>query len=173
MGRLIVSANTTMDGVLDQLEGWFQPGDESTEHAREQLRAADALVLGRETYEHLAASWSGQEGPWADLINPMPKYVATRTLTGPLDWNAQPLGPDTADAVAALKARHAGNLISYGCGELASDLARRGLVDEVRLWLHPVAWGDGVPIRMRLIAATPYASGVVMLAYQPLADPPA
>jgi dihydrofolate reductase len=86
--------------------------------------------------------------------------------------------PLAAQAVTALKAEHAGSLISYGCGALANFLARNGLVDEVRFWLHPVVWGDGVrpfhagelPIRLRLITATPYSTGVVKLSYQPLAE---
>jgi dihydrofolate reductase len=77
--------------------------------------------------------------------------------------------------VAALKAEHPRDLISYGCGELANHLARRSLVVEVRFWLHPVVWGDGVrpfhagelPIRMRLIAATTFTEGVVKLSYEP------
>ncbi len=78
--------------------------------------------------------------------------------------------------MATLKADHAASLISYGCGALVNFLARQGLVDEVRFWLHPVVWGDGIrpfhagqlPIRMRLITATPYSSSVVKLSYQPL-----
>lgn len=178
MGRLIVSAQMTMDCVMDQLEGWFDEQGDIENHGVEELRAADAVLLGRETYEHLSKLWPSGEGPYAGLINAIPKYVASTTLTGPLAWNAQLLGPDTAGAVAALKADHAGSLISYGCGALANFLARQGLVDEVRFWLHPVVWGDGVrpfhagqlPIRMRLITATPYSSGVVKLSYQPLAE---
>jgi dihydrofolate reductase len=178
MGRLIVSAQMTMDSVMDQIEGWFGEEGDAEHHGVEELRAADALVLGRETYEVLSTLWVAGSGPYADLINPMPKYVASRTLTGPLTWNAQHLGPDTVAAVAALKEQHAGSLISYGCGELANVLARNGLVDEVRFWLHPVVWGDGVrpfaagemPIRMRLISATPYNTGVVKLSYQPLGE---
>jgi dihydrofolate reductase len=142
------------------------------------LQAADAVLLGRETYETLSGFWPTADGPYADLINQIPKYVASRTLTGPLTWNAQLLGPDTATAVAALKSETAGPVISYGCGALANHLAHRGLIDEVRLWLHPVVWGSGtrpfhageLPLRLRLITATPYNSGVVKLAYQPLAD---
>jgi dihydrofolate reductase len=178
MGRLIVSAQVTVDGVLDQLEGWFDPEDESGPFGLEQLRAADALLLGRETYEFLSEFWPPVEGPYADLINPIPKHVASRTLEEPLAWNARLLGPDAADAVAALKAQIPGQLLSYGCGELANDLARRGLVDEVRLWLHPVVWGAGVrafhagelPVRMRLIGVRTFPSDVVQLCYQPL-DP--
>jgi dihydrofolate reductase len=176
MGRLIVSAQVTLDGVMDQLEGWFDPGDRSAEHGLEQLRAADAVILGRETYEFLSDYWPRAEGAYADLMIPIPKYVASRTVQEPLKWNSRLLGPDVAGAVAALKAEHPGQLVSYGCGELANDLARRGLVDEVRLWLHPVVWGQGVrafhagelPVRMSLIGATTYESGVVRLSYQPL-----
>ena len=73
MGRLIVSAQVTVDGVMDQLEGWFRPGGESAEQGLEQLRAADALVLGRQTYESLSGYWPSVDGPYAVLINPKPK----------------------------------------------------------------------------------------------------
>ncbi len=116
------------------------------------------------------------EGVFAELINAIPKFVASRTIEEPLTWNARLLGSEPAEDVAALKAKHSGDLLSYGCGELANYLARRGLVDEVRFWLHPVVWGDGIrpfhagklPMRLRLIAATTFTSGVVMLSYQPL-----
>ena len=176
MGRLIVSAQVTVDGVMDQLEGWFDAEDESAQYGLEQLEAADAVILGRETYEFLSDFWPPTEGAYAELINPIQKYVASRTLVEPLTCNARLLGGDAADAGAALKEELPGQLLVYGCGELASDLARRGLIDEVRLWLHPVVWGDGVrafhagelPVRMRLIGARTFPSGVVQLSYQPL-----
>ncbi|SBT65850.1 Dihydrofolate reductase [Micromonospora sediminicola] len=176
MGALIVSVQTTMDGVMDQLEGWFEEQGDVEHHGIEELRAADAVLLGRKTYQELAELWPKGSGPYADLINPMPKYVASRTLNEPLAWNAKLLGRDTVEEVAAVKAQHPGSLISYGCGELASVLARHGLVDEVRFWLHPVVWGDGerpfrpgrLPIRLRLVTAAPYPTGVVRLSYQPL-----
>jgi dihydrofolate reductase len=176
MGRLILSVQMTMDSVMDQLEGWFDEQGDAEHAGVEELRAADAVLLGRETYEHLSSFWPTATGTYADLINPLPKFVASRTLTGPLTWNAELLGPDTVTAVAAVKAEHAGSLISYGCGELANVLARHGLVDEVRFWLHPVVWGNGVrpfaagelPIRMRLTSTTQYDTGVVRLSYQPL-----
>ncbi len=99
-------------------------------------------------------------------------------LKGQLMWNSQLLGADLAGDVTTLKARLSGDLISYGCGELAHYLARRGLVNEVRFWLHPVVWGEGVrpfhgpklPIRMRLVSTTTYTSGVVKLSYQPRSE---
>jgi len=81
---------------------------------------------------------------YAQLINPMTKYVASRTISEPLTWNSHLLEPDLAKGVAALKDRLSGDLIVYGCGQLANDLARSGLVDEVRFWLHPYVWGAEV-----------------------------
>jgi dihydrofolate reductase len=98
MGRLIVSAQMTMDCIMDQLEGWFDPEGEAGVHGLEQLRAADAVILGRETYEQLAKYWPAADGPYADLINPIPKFVASRTLEEPLTWNARLLGPGPAEA---------------------------------------------------------------------------
>jgi dihydrofolate reductase len=178
MGRLIVSVQTSMDFVMDQQEGWFDENGESEQDGVEELRAADAVILGRKTYETFSGFWPSQSGTYAELVNPLPKYVASRTLTDPLNWNSQLIGPDLADQVAALKKQYAGSLISYGCGELANYLARQGLVDEVRFWLSPVVWGDGVrpfhagelPLRMRLLSATPYVTGVVKLTYQPLGE---
>ena len=112
-------------------------------------------------------------GPYADLSTD-PKYSPrARCRAAELELR---LLHDAAEAVAALKAQIPGQLVLYGCGELADDLARRGLVDEVRLWLHPVVWGAGVrafhagelPVRMRLIGARTFPSDVVLLSYQPL-----
>jgi dihydrofolate reductase len=178
MGRLIVSAQMTADAVMDQVEGWFDPARESELDGLDQLRTADALVLGRETYEVFSTVWpnrGGDPGGYADLVNTMPKFVASRTLRGPLTWNASLLHRDVAKNVAELKEQHTGNLLSYGFGELAHYLAGHGLIDEVRFWLHPVVWGDGLrpshagmpPVWLRLIGAMTFSSGVVRLSYQP------
>ncbi len=107
-----------------------------------------------------------------DYMADKPHYAKQRRSTA-----SRPSSVNTDSAWRrrwALKAEHPRDLISYGCGELANHLARRGLVDEVRFWLHPVVWGDGVrpfhagelPIRMRLIAATTFTEGVVRLSYE-------
>jgi dihydrofolate reductase len=176
MGRLIVSAQTTVDLVMDPMDDWFDPAVEEGDNVA-QLRGAEALLLGRKTYEGLAEYWPKADDAYAELINPMPKYVASRTLSEPLKWNSQLLGADLADEVAALKGRLSGDLVLYGCGELAGSLSQHGLVDEVRFWLHPYIWGQGVrpfeagglPVKLRLLSATPYASGFVQLKYQPVA----
>ena len=174
MGRLIVSAQMTVDCVMDPMEEWFDATREEGDGVA-QLRAADALILGRKTYEALAEYWPKSDDAYAQLINPMPKFVASRTINEPLTWNSQLLGADLAKEVGTLKSRFSGDLILYGCGELANYLARQNLVDEVRLWLHPYIWGDGVrpfdagelPIRLRLLSTTTYTSGMVRLTYQP------
>jgi dihydrofolate reductase len=112
----------TTDMVIDPLEGWFEPGLAMADGLA-QLRAADAIILGRETYEKLAGFWPKSDDEWAELINPMPKHVASRTVEEPLTWNAQLLGADLASDVAALKKRYSGDLILYGIGEFASYLA--------------------------------------------------
>ena len=85
---------------------------------------------------------------------------------------------DLIERVTELKQELRGNLLTYGCGQLANELARRGVLDEVRLWVHPVVCGDGVrpfhagklPIRMRLIEATTFSSGVVLQSYEPISE---
>ena len=106
----------------------------------------------------------------------MPKYVASRSLHEPLDWNATLLEGDLAESVPALKERH-GLLVVSGAGDLAHALTTQGLVDEFWFWVSPSLWPagprifDGVgPVRLELIGATTFGSGVVRLAYRPAPD---
>jgi dihydrofolate reductase len=181
MGKLISHTAITVNGAFEAPEpdAWFTLDNDSGDATNEQLMLADALVLGRKTYEGLAAVWpqlvdDPALGRFAERINSMPKYVASRTLSGPLEWNATLIEDDLDRAVPALKAEHRGNLILSGCGELAHDLTRRGLIDEFWLWVHPHLWAtgprvfDGVgPVRLQLVSATPYRSGVLWLRYRP------
>ena len=107
-------------------------------------------------------------------MNSMPKYVASRSLRGPLEWNATLLEGDLAESVTALKDRHRRTLVAVGAGELAKDLITLGLVDEFWFWVSPSVWPtgprifDGVgPVRLELIGSTTFGSGVVRLAYRP------
>ena len=175
MGQLIVSAQMTVDSVMDHMEDWFDPELESEQYGVEQLarRTRSSSAVRPTKASPLTGRTRRARTP---ARQPDPENVASRTIKGPLAWNSQLLGTDPADEVAALKEQHAGDLVSYGCGELANYLARRGLVDKVTFWLHPVVWGDGLrafhtgplPVRLRLISATTYTSGVVKLSYQPL-----
>ncbi|MCU1656753.1 MAG: bifunctional deaminase-reductase domain protein [Pseudonocardiales bacterium] len=177
MGKVIVSAQMTLDGVIDRVDEWFSGDGETAERSFDELRSADALLLGRETYQGLARVWPTitDTSGFADLVNSRPKYVASRTLTGALDWNATVLDGDVAHRVSELKDRLTGTLLSYGCGMLAHYLIGQGLVDEFVLWLHPIGLGSGVrpfdtggPVKLRLIETATYRSGVVLLRYEPL-----
>jgi dihydrofolate reductase len=134
------------------------------------------VLLGRKTYEGLAAYWSPLEDVWANLINPKPKYVASRTLHGPLEC-ATLLEGDTSDAVSTLKAELPPDLLMYGCGELARSVLAARLVDELRFWVHPAVWGSGerpfqaeAQNRLRSIGSEAFDSGVTLLRYGP-SDP--
>jgi dihydrofolate reductase len=174
MGSLIVSTQMTLDGVIDVGE-WYVPEGEHDRAGKDQLVRASAVLLGRKTYEGLAAYWSPLQDDWANLINPKPKYVASRTLHGPLEWNATLLEGDAADAVSSLKAELPSDLLIYGCGELARTLLAARLVDELRFWVHPAVWGEGErPLqseaqnRLRLLGSEAFDSGVTLLRYAPV-----
>jgi dihydrofolate reductase len=131
-----------------------------------------AMLLGRKTYEGLAGYWPKESGPWADLINPMPKFVASRTLEEPLEWNASLIEGDAIEGVAALKERE-GDLALVGCGELARSLVEQSLIDELWFWVHPSVWGKGerpfhggARTSLELISAERFNSGVTLQRYR-------
>ncbi len=174
MSKLVLTVAITVDGVIDGFE-WYVSEGGHDQASREQFAEAEAMLLGRKTYEGLAAFWPTQEGPWADVVNPMPKVVASRTLSPPLEWNARLLEGELAGAVRRLKSELDGDLIISGAGELARDQVVDGLVDELRFWVHPVVWGEGTRpfegerVRIRLLGSQTFDSGVTLLRYQPLA----
>jgi dihydrofolate reductase len=182
MGRLVVNNAITVNGAFEAPQpppgGWLVLDDDSNQVSLDQLVVADAMVLGRKTYEGLAAVWptladDPAMGVIADRINSMPKYVASRSLQEPLEWNATLLKGDLADSVPAIKERH-GLLFVSGAGELANALTDLGQVDEYWFWVSPYLWPagprifDGVgPVPLELIGSTTFPSGVVRLAYRP------
>ena len=184
MARLIVNNAMTVNGAFEapSPEEWLVLDDDSNTVSLHQLHVADAMVLGRKTYEGLAAVWPQLAedptlGRFADRINSMPKYVVSRTLREPLEWNATLLEGDLAQSVAAIKERHQGDLIVSGAGELAHALVGLGLVDELWFWVSPWLWPAGPrifdgagPVRLELIGSTTFASGVLRLAYRPAPD---
>lgn len=180
MGKVIIHNSVTVNGAFESPtpEHWLELDPDSGDASLEQLILADALLLGRKTYEGLAAAWPhlGADpamGHFAERVNSMPKYVASRTLSGALGWNATLIEGDVVQSVPALKERHAGNLIVSGAGELAHTLATAGLVDEFWFWVSPHVWPAGPrildevgPIRLQLVSTTTYRSGVVWLRYR-------
>ncbi len=173
MRKLVESTFMTLDGVISRPQDWSPPywDDEHVAYAEKLLEPADALLLGRDTYEVFAASWPEREGAYAERLNSMPKHVASRTLTE-TTWNARLIEGDVAEGVAALKAQDGGDILKYGTGELDKALAARQLVDEFHFWVFPVVAGrgdrlfDGLELpTLKLVETTRFASGIVVLVY--------
>lgn len=163
MGKVVVSEFITLDGVAEDpgggedfdRGGWafqFDRGADGDKFKFDELMAAEALLLGRRTYEAFAQAWPQRtdEAGFADKFNSMPKYVASRTLRNPEWSNSTVLEGDVTDAVRELKARSEGDLLVNGSLSLAQTLLAHDLVDELRLMVFPVALGAG----KRLFAAT-------------------
>jgi dihydrofolate reductase len=181
MARLVINNAMTVNGAFEapSPDEWLVLDPDSNNVSLEQFLVADAMVLGRKTYEGLAAVWpqlvdDPTLGLFANRLNSMPKYVASRTLHGPLPWNATLLEGDLAASIRALKDQHDGTLIVSGAGELARELTTQGLVDEFWFWVSPYLLQtgprifDGVgPVRLELIGSTTFPSGVLRLAYRP------
>jgi dihydrofolate reductase len=186
MGRLVINNAMSVNGAFEapspEPDGWLVLDPDSNQVTLDQLYVADAMLLGRKTYEGLAAVWpqlvdDPTLGLFADRLNSMPKYVASRTLRGPLEWNATLLEGDLAESVTGIKDKHHGTLIVSGAGELAHALTTQGLVDEFWFWVSPYLWPTGPrifdgagPLRLELIGSTTFRSGVLRLAYRPAPD---
>jgi len=179
MRKIIVSSQSSMDMVIDNPQNFVfdYVNDEFMDYAREQLFESDALIMGRLTYEAFAEAWSARAGAddFADRINSLPKYVASRTLKGPLAWNANLIKGDIVKEVAKLKEQDGKNILQYGSGELTQTLLKHGLIDEFRLMVFPVAMGTGQrpfenieKVPMKLLETKVFNTGAVILHYQPL-----
>ena len=186
MGRLVVNNSMSVNGAFEapqpEPDGWLVLDPHSNQVSLEQFYAADAMVLGRKTFEGLAAVWptlvdAPGLGVFAAQMNSMPKYVASTTLQAPLEWNATLMEGDLAESITRLKDEHDRTLVAVGAGELTRNLIDADLVDEFWFWLSPAVWPEGPrifdgvgPIRLELIGATTFNSGVVRLAYRPRRD---
>jgi dihydrofolate reductase len=175
MGKLIATTQATLDGVIDPVGEWVQEGGDHAEYSFERQARSAGLVLGRKTYEGLAGYWPTASGKWADMVNPMRKYVGSRTLSGDLEWNATLLEGELEEAVPTLKEEVDADLFMHGSGEFAYSLADKGLVDEFEVYLNPIVWGGGNvhvlgdrgTLRMQLEDVKRFDSGVVLLTYLP------
>jgi dihydrofolate reductase len=176
MSRIINSTTMSVDGVIEPVSpDWFVAEGDHDDAARAVLADSTAMLLGRTTFEGLAGYWSPLSDPWADILNPMPKYVASRSRLGELEWNGIPIDGDAVEGVRRLKAAVDGDLFMSGCGELARELIQAGLVDELFFWIHPTVQGEGkrpyeaATLKMRLLEAKQFDSGVTLLRYEPIA----
>jgi dihydrofolate reductase len=185
MGRIVVTEFVSLDGVVEapgggedfQHAGWtfeIPRGDEGDQFKLDEAMSADALLLGRVTYEGFAAAWPGREGEFADKFNSMPKYVVSSTLRDP-DWtNTTVLDGDLARSVEKLKREHDGDIVVHGSPTLVQGLLEKDLVDELRLMVFPVALGAGKRLfgetsdkkPMRLVDSKVVGDGVTILVYE-------
>lgn len=196
MGRLIVTEFMTLDGVAqapggpdeDRVNGFAYGGwqaplvDEASGVAMfQQAQGMDALLLGRRTYDIFAGYWpqAPAEDPFTRLLNRVPKYVASRTLSEPLAWSGtSPVPGDVPAGVAELKGRH-DEIHVIGSLDLVQTLLREGLVDRLDLWVYPVVLGSGkkvfdggaMPTALRLIRTENFDGGSVHLEYETAGAP--
>src|SRR3954453_9440143 len=148
MGKVVVSQFVSVDGVIEDpggSEGWdrggwafkYDRGPDGDQFKLDEVMAAEALLLGRVTYQGFADAWPSREGEFADKFNNMPKYVVTSTLDNP-EWNNSHVITDVAGEVAKLREQPGGDVLVNGSARLVRDLVEHDLVDELRLMMFPV-----------------------------------
>jgi dihydrofolate reductase len=187
MRKVVVSTYVTLDGVMEDpggAEGFEHGGwsmrffdEDAAKYARDQLFASDALLLGRVTYEGFAAAWPSvtDEVGFADRMNSMPKFVVSKTLEE-VEWNnSRLIKENVAEEVSKLKQQTGQDILMYGSADLMHTLMQHDLIDEYRIWVHPVVLGSGKRLfkdgsdttTLRLVDTKTTSTGVVVLSYQP------
>jgi dihydrofolate reductase len=178
MGKIKVHEFISLDGVFENPRWTFEfPFDPKMgETIGAVMGGSKAILLGRQTYEEFAPAWSSrtpEQDPGAPFMNESPKYVVSSTLTSG-DWNnTTVLGPYDADAIRKLKDQTDGGIYVSGSGTLVRAMLADGLVDELHLFVYPVALGSGKrlfadgsgPVKLALEGSEAYTSGVVHLGY--------
>jgi dihydrofolate reductase len=182
MRKLVVTENITLDGVIDMSAGWFDPLDDSVDQSdmvaatTDHREAADALLVGRNTFESFRGFWPEQtDDPTgvSDYLNAVDKYVVSSTLEDPGWENSTVLRRPVVDEVLALKQAPGRDIVATGSMQLVRALVAASLVDEYRLFVFPVVVGTGArlfesdDIALALLEARPFVSGVVLLRYAP------
>jgi dihydrofolate reductase len=189
MGKIIMSENVSLDGVVEdpagdegfRVGGWVGRITDRKEVAKVTLDEAlgtEALLLGRRSYEWLAARWPSRSGELADRLNALPKYVVSSTLDEPKWNNSTVIKGGVVNEVSKLKQELNGNIVVPGSFQLLRTLIEHDLVDELRLKIYPVVLGAGKRLfgetsdkkPMRLINARTLDDGIAFLTYQPVRD---
>jgi len=182
MRKLIVSVWVTLDGVLDadSMDVWFNPyhSEERAAYITKTVHGADALLLGRVTYEMLASYWPYQKnddnGP-ASKLNSVPKYVVSSTLKK-AEWkNSTIINERIVEEIAQLKQQPGQEIQIEGSPTLVQSLMPTGLIDEYKFLVHPIIMGsgkrffkDGIGMtKLKLVESKTLSLGVVVLTYQP------
>jgi dihydrofolate reductase len=189
MGKIVISENVSLDGVIQdpagddgfRVGGWvglLKDRPELGKLALDEALGAEALLLGRRSYEWFAARWPSRSGELADRLNSLPKYVVSSTLEEP-DWsNSTVLKGDVVDAVSKLKHKMDGEIVVPASFQLVRTLMEHDLVDELRLKVFPVVLGDGERLfgetsdkkPLRLLDSRTVEGGVAFLTYELVRD---
>jgi dihydrofolate reductase len=189
MGKIVVSQNVSLDGVVEDPTGeegfrhggWFeqfmgQDREAWAEAEFSEARRAEALLLGRRSDAYFGPRWSSATGEWADRLNSLPKYVVSSTLKEPKWTNVTVVNGDVVSEVSELKRQIQGEIVVYASRRLVHTLIEHDLVDELRLIVFPVVLGAGERLfgessnktPLRLIAIKPIGDGLVYLTYEPV-----
>jgi dihydrofolate reductase len=187
MGRIVISTNVSLDGVVQdpdgqegfRLGGWFSEfgGKDLEEWGKVSLEEAlrtKALLLGRRSDDWFAARWSSRSGEWADRLNSLPKYVVSSTLEDPKWANSTVLKGEAPAEVSKLKRELDGEIVVYASYQLGRTLIEHDLVDELRLTVFPVVLGAGDRLfgdtsaqkPMRLLGTRTIGAGLVFVTYE-------
>jgi dihydrofolate reductase len=177
MRKLIVATLLSLDGVFDDPAppAWGSREyheDESLRDYLGEVMACDAMLFGKHSYESLFPIFRDRKDPWGARINAMDKYVFSSTLKDCAWKNSKLVTTDAPAAIEAMKRADGGDLLIYGYTRFAESLMRKGLVDVLRVLIHPVLVGRGRPLfregaaaTLKLLGSKTYSKGVVQLSY--------
>jgi dihydrofolate reductase len=187
MGKLVVTTNVSLDGVVQdpdgqegfRLGGWFaQFGGKDlegwTKVETDEALQAEAMLLGRKSDEWFATRWQDRTGEWADRLNSLPKYVVSSTLSEPKWSNSTLLQGGVVKEVSRLKQEIGGEILIYASYQLVQSLIEHGLVDEFRIVIFPVVLGAGKRLfgessdktPLRFVRAQTIGEGLSLLTYE-------
>jgi dihydrofolate reductase len=176
MRKIVNATYMTLDGDITNMQDWHfdRFGKEAEAAAQAQLYGSDALLMGRKTYDGFFPAWSSQAGAndFADKINAMKKYVVSSTLRDPEWTNTEVISSDVVARIRELKDQPGENILQYGFGDVTKLLVENGLLDELRIWLHPVLSGKadriylgGVQTDFDFNGTEVHETGLIILSY--------
>lgn len=190
--RLVVINHLTLDGVMqapgapdEDTRAGFTHGGWAAERndpammeaiGKRMMVPESAMLLGRRSYEGMLGAWNAKGGPYKDALNKVPKFVVSRSAATELAWpNSTLIHGDVPAAVAELRQKPGGKLITMGSGEMIRSLLPHGLIDEYLLMIHPVVLGcgqqlferDEQAVKLKLVDSAATSTGVILATYQP------
>jgi dihydrofolate reductase len=181
MRHIINSTYISLDGVIQNPQDWATTGVANDGTAAtvqtNLLLSCDAVLMGKRTYEGMSAAWMPRSGdPYSDRINAMTKYVVSTTLHDPQWPNTTVIADDAMEEVRRLKSEPGMDIVQYGFGPVSYELLEHGLLDELRLWVHPLFVGHAAPAdlmfrpsvtaHLEFVDSLALSNGIVILSYR-------